>query len=72
MLQDVDVSPTPDFRGWSILLLSQVVHIADRATTDMCTECVGRNGMDGEDGNAGVCIKVDGRVRTKSIRYYFD
>ena len=46
MLQDVDVSPTPDSRGWSVLLLVPVVRIAGRAAVDMCAERVGQNGMD--------------------------
>ena len=43
MLQDVDVSPTPDSRRWSVLLLVPVVRIADRAAVDM-----GQHGMNGE------------------------
>ena len=68
MLQYLDVSPTPDSRGWSVVLLVPVVRIADRAAVDMCVERVGQNGMGGEDNNDGACRKVDARVRTKLIR----
>jgi hypothetical protein len=56
----------PDSRGWSVLLPAPVVHITDRAATDMCTERVGHNGLDREDNNDGVCSKVDTRTRTDS------
>ena len=68
MLQDVDVSPTPDSRGWSVLLLVPVVRIVDRVAVDMYAERVGQNGMDEEDNNDGACSKVYARARTKLIQ----
>ena len=68
MLQDVDMSPTPDSRGWSIFLLVPVVRIVNRVAVDMCAERVGQNGMDGEDDNDGACSKVYARARTKLIQ----
>ena len=68
MLQYLDVSPTPDSRGWSVLLLVPAVRINGRAAVDMYAEHVRQNGMDGEDDNDGACSKVDARARTKLIR----
>ena len=64
MLQDVDMSPTPDSRGWTVLLLIPVVRSTNHVAVDMCAEHVGQNGMDGEDNNDGACSKVNARART--------